>query len=97
MRFADIPGLHEVKRLLIDAVRNKHIAHAQLFLGTEGALNLPLAIAYTTYLHCQNKGEDDACGTCSACSKSLKLIHPDTHFVFQRGKKFVEKGHKRRS
>lgn len=85
MLFSRIPGLANVKKVLIDAVRNNHIAHAQLFLGAEGALNLPLALAYTTYLHCQNRGESDACGTCSACSKSLKYIHPDTHFVFPIG------------
>ena len=81
MKFTGIPGLQETKELLIDSVKHEHIAHAQLFAGAEGALNLPLALAYATYLHCQNKG-DDACGTCPACSKSLKYIHPDTHFVF---------------
>src|SRR6188474_591421 len=81
MRFSEIPGLTETKRLLTDSVQSNHIAHAQLFVGAEGALNLPLALAYATYLHCQNKGED-SCGTCPACSKSLKYIHPDTHFVF---------------
>jgi DNA polymerase III subunit delta' len=85
MLFSQIPGLDEVKKILIAAARNNHIAHAQLFLGAEGALNLPLALAYATYLHCQNRGETDACGTCAACSKSLKFIHPDTHFVFPIG------------
>jgi DNA polymerase-3 subunit delta' len=82
MKFADIPGLTDIKETLIQNVRNQHIAHAQLFLGKPGALNLPLAIAYATYLHCQNKGETDSCGACAACSKSLKHIHPDTNFVF---------------
>jgi DNA polymerase-3 subunit delta' len=68
--------------MLTEAVRTNHSAHAQLFVGAEGALNLPLALAYATYLHCENKGEHDACGTCPACSKNLKYIHPDTHFVF---------------
>ncbi len=81
MKFSDIPGLAETKNLLIDSVKSNHTAHAQLFVGAEGALNLPLALAYAAYLHCQNKG-DDICGTCPACSKSLKYIHPDTHFVF---------------
>jgi len=85
MLFSQIPGLREVKKVLTEAVRNNHIAHAQLFLGAEGTLNLPLALAYTTYLHCQNRGEEDSCGICSACSKSLKYIHPDTHFVFPIG------------
>jgi DNA polymerase-3 subunit delta' len=80
--FKSIPGLTETKKLLTEAVKNNHTPHAQLFVGADGALNLPVALAYATYLHCQNRGEDDACGTCSACSKNLKYIHPDTHFVF---------------
>ncbi len=82
MLFNSIPGLAETKKLLIEAVKNNHTPHAQLFVGADGALNLPLALAYATYLHCQNRGEHDACGTCSGCSKNLKYIHPDTHFVF---------------
>ncbi len=82
MKFSDIPGLTEIKSTLIDSVRNQHIAHAQLFLGKPGTPNLPLALAYASYIHCQNKGATDSCGTCPACSKSLKHIHPDTNFVF---------------
>lgn len=82
MRFSDIPGLTETKSKLIDAVTHNHIAHAQLFLGLPGALNLPIALAFANYLHCENKGKGDACGECRACSKSLKYIHPDTTFVF---------------
>ncbi len=81
MKFSGIPGLGETKKLLTDSVKSNHIAHAQLFAGADGALNLPIALAYATYLHCENK-DNDACGTCPACSKSLKYIHPDTHFVF---------------
>jgi DNA polymerase III subunit delta' len=82
MKFSSIPGLKHTKNLLTEAVKNNHTAHAQLFAGGEGALNLPLALAYATYLHCQARTSDDACGVCSACSKNLKFIHPDTHFVF---------------
>jgi DNA polymerase III subunit delta' len=81
MRFQDIPGLESTKKILVDAVKSNHSAHAQLFVGGEGALNLPMALAYASYLHCENKS-DDACGTCAACSKNAKFIHPDTHFVF---------------
>ena len=81
MRFADIPGLEDVKSLLTTAARQNHLAHAQLMVGAEGALNLPVALALATYIHCLDKG-DDACGKCAACSKSGKFIHPDTHFVF---------------
>ncbi|HYG03042.1 MAG TPA: DNA polymerase III subunit delta [Chryseosolibacter sp.] len=82
MKFADIPGLASTKKLLTEAATNNHAAHAQLFVGTDGVLNLPMALAYATYLHCENAGPDDACGICAACSKNNKFIHPDTHFVF---------------
>lgn len=82
MRFSDIPGLAEIKQRLIRSVQTGKVAHAQLFMGREGALSLPLALAYMTYLHCSNRGDSDACGQCPACSKNLKYIHPDTHFVF---------------
>lgn len=82
MKFSAIPGLTGVKKVLTDAAASNHIAHAQLFVGADGALNLPLALAFATYIHCENRKEDDACGICPACSKNIKFIHPDTHFVF---------------
>jgi DNA polymerase-3 subunit delta' len=85
MRFVDIPGLTSVKERLTRSVNDGKVAHAQLFSGKPGTLNLPLALAYATYLHCQNRQANDACGVCPACSKSLKYIHPDTHFVFPVG------------
>jgi DNA polymerase-3 subunit delta' len=85
MLFQSIPGLVAVKEKLIRSVQAGKIPHAQLFMGKEGALTLPLALAYATYIHCQNRKEADACGTCAACSKNLKYIHPDTSFVFPVG------------
>lgn len=82
MRFADIPGLLEIKRKLIQSVQSNKMAHAQLIAGKEGALNLPLALAYATYIQCTDRKPDDACGVCAACSKNIKYIHPDLHFVF---------------
>ncbi|PZR27166.1 MAG: hypothetical protein DI538_25910, partial [Azospira oryzae] len=65
MTFASIPGADYIKQKLIQSVRENKMPHAQLFEGREGALNLPMALAYATYLHCLNRGESDACGTCS--------------------------------
>ncbi len=82
MRFEDIPGLQEVKQGLIDAVQKGHVAHAQMFSGPEGSANLALALAFISYLNCENPGTTDSCGTCASCQKNQKFIHPDVHFVF---------------
>jgi len=82
MQFKDIVGHSAVKKRLIGTVKEGRISHAQLFLGAEGSGNLPMAIAYAQYNACENKTEDDSCGTCSSCLKFQKLIHPDLHFVF---------------
>ncbi len=81
MRFSAIKGLAETKRFLLGSLRKNHIAHAQLFLGPEGSANLAMAIAYVTYLNCENR-DNDACGVCAACQKMEKFIHPDVHYVF---------------
>lgn len=82
MRFADIPGLQGIKQKLAQSVQANKMAHAQLIAGKEGALNLPLALAYATYIQCTDRKTDDACGVCAACAKNQKFIHPDLHFVF---------------
>lgn len=82
MQFKNIIGHSEVKKRLINSVKEGRISHAQLFLGAEGSGNLPMAIAYAQYIACENKGDIDSCGTCSACIKFEKLAHPDLHFVF---------------
>lgn len=81
MFFSEIPGQAETKELLIKSVREGHVAHAQLFMGAEGSANLALALAYATYLNCENQLPEEACGTCAACSKMKKLVHPDVNFV----------------
>ncbi|HEY8402633.1 MAG TPA: DNA polymerase III subunit delta [Cytophagaceae bacterium] len=82
MQFSEIPGLQETKRTLINSVKNNHVAHAQLFSGTEGNAALAMALAYATYINCEDKKEEDSCGVCASCTKINKLIHPDIHFVY---------------
>ncbi len=82
MQFKDIHGLENTKSLLRLAVKNNHVAHAQLFAGMPGSPALSMALAYATFLNCKNPTDKDACGTCSSCSKNKKFIHPDVHFIF---------------
>ena len=82
MKFSDITGYEALKKKLIQSVLLDQIAHAQLFLGAEGGPNLALALAYTSFINCKNRKEEDSCGECESCRKNEKLIHPDVHFAF---------------
>ncbi len=82
MRFKDIHGLETTKSLLRSAVKSNHVAHAQLFAGMPGSPALSMALAYATFLNCENPTQEDACGECSSCSKNQKFVHPDVHFIF---------------
>lgn len=82
MRFSEIIGQEDIKKRLINSVKENRVSHAQLFLGPDGCGKLALAIAYAQYISCTDKQENDSCGTCSSCIKYEKLIHPDLHFIY---------------
>ena len=63
MLFKDIPGNKDIKNELISSVKNNRISHAQLLFGEPGSAQLPLAIAYASYINCENKLEDTLCNT----------------------------------
>jgi DNA polymerase III subunit delta' len=82
MLFKQIIGQVPVKQKLLNMLHDGRVPHALMFTGPEGSGNLPAAFAFIQYLFCSNKQENDACGTCSSCLKTSKLIHPDLHLVF---------------
>ncbi|MEQ9468974.1 MAG: DNA polymerase III subunit [Ekhidna sp.] len=84
MQFSEIPGLFELKKQLISAHKRGKVAHAQLFSGRPGTAVLPMALAYASYLMCENKNDEDSCGTCPNCARIRKLIHPDIHLHFPK-------------
>ena len=82
MRFSDIPGLEDEKKRLIESFKSNTIHHAMLFIGQRGSANLSLALAFSSYINCENRSENDSCGKCPSCIKMDKLIHPDVNYVF---------------
>lgn len=82
MQFKHIPGLEDLKELLVSTVERNHVPHAMLLSGKHGCPNLAIALAFSTYLNCENPQGGDSCGSCSSCSKAEKFIHPDIHYVF---------------
>ncbi|MBN1108664.1 MAG: DNA polymerase III subunit delta' [Bacteroidales bacterium] len=87
MKFSSIPGQKETIEKLVCSVREERVSHAQLFTGPEGCGAFALALAYATYISCENRNDHDSCGTCKSCVKYEKMIHPDLHFVFPVVKK----------
>lgn len=81
MQFSKVAGHANLKQKLVQSAGNSRVAHAQLFYGPEGNGKLALALAYATFLSCEDRQEDDSCGKCPSCLKYEKLVHPDLHFV----------------
>lgn len=82
MQFKDVVGHAQLKKDFIREIVNDKVSHAQLFIGKAGHGSLPMALAFTQYLFCENKGESDSCGKCASCLKVKDLQHPDLHFSF---------------
>lgn len=82
MLFKDVIGQQQTKQHLLEIGKSGNIPHSQLFLSLPGAGALALALAFTQYLVCENKQENDSCGECGACTKAQKLIHPDIHYTY---------------
>lgn len=82
MYFADVIGQEDLKKSLTRTVRAGQIAHAHMIVGMEGGGNLPLGLALAGYVFCENRGEEDRCGKCTACKLMNQLGHPDLHFSF---------------
>ena len=91
MLFKNVIGQRRIIQQLIKHVHENRISHAQLFLGADDTGAVALAMAYARYIHCKNKGPEDACGTCTSCVKYDKLGHPDIHFFFPSAPNDVHK------
>ena len=63
------------------ALTTERVAHAYLFHGPDGVGKRAAALAFAQALECQRRGPGEAapCGTCPACQKVAKMLHPDVH------------------
>lgn len=82
MQFKDIIGQSDLKKSLVETVKNGRISHAQLFLGKGVNGKFALAVAYAQYINCPDRTETDSCGVCSSCVKYGAMSHPDLFFSF---------------
>ncbi|HKK37944.1 MAG TPA: hypothetical protein VJ949_00835 [Cryomorphaceae bacterium] len=82
MYFKDIIGHSDLQQSLTQTVKDDHVSHALMFAGKEGSGNLALALSFSAYLLCKNRGAEDRCGVCANCKQLDQLAHPDLHFSF---------------
>ncbi len=85
MNFSTIEGYEPIKKQLVSGIQQQRVGHAQLFWGPQGNAGLALALSSITYLSCQYRRNDDACGQCASCIKMKKWEHPDVKFIFPTG------------
>ncbi len=82
MNFADVVAQENVKQILRRQADGGRLPHALLLYGPQGAGKLPLALALSRYLLCQNPANGEPCEECPSCKMSLGWVHPDMHFSF---------------
>ena len=82
MQFNEVIVNDKAVKHLLAEVKNDRVGHAQMFIGPEGSGKLPLAIAFSQFLLCDNPDNKDSCGVCPHCQKMNSLTHPDLHFAY---------------
>lgn len=82
MQFSEILGHEYNKNHLLKSATQGRIPHAQLFIGPVGCGTLPMAIAYSQYILCQNSGDENSGGNEACNLKFDHFSHPDLHFIY---------------
>ena len=83
MKRKEVIGQEEVWQRLITMVREDRLPHAIMRCGPQGCGKMALALAFASYLICQNReGHDEACGECRQCKMLEKWGHPDLLFSY---------------
>ena len=90
MYFKDVLGNTEIKNLLIKEVVANRSPHAQLFFGGDQSQQIPMALAFVTYLFCKNKFYYCFWGSCALLLVAGQ-IYVGTSYRFMAQTFFVEK------
>ena len=79
----EVIGQEEVWQRLTEMVREERLPHAIMLCGPQGCGKMALALAFASYLLCQNRdGHNEACGECKQCKMLEKWGHPDLLFSY---------------
>src|SRR5579864_8924526 len=81
MPLRDIRGHRRLTELLARSIERGTLPPASIFAGSAGVGKRSAAIAVAQALNCLNLKDGDACGTCAACTRIDRGVHPDVLVV----------------
>ena len=81
MPFRDVVGHVRLIDLLSRSVAGSTLPPSLLFAGPAGIGKHLTALAVAQSLNCLKISNGDACGTCAACTRIVRGVHPDVLFV----------------
>ena len=83
MKRKEVIGQEEVWQRLMEMIREDRLPHAIMLCGPQGCGKMAIALAFASYLLCQNReGRNEACGECPQCKMTEKWGHPDLIFSY---------------
>ncbi len=74
--FAELIGNDRVKQLLRRMLQSSRLPGAMLFSGEDGVGKKLFALETARALNCRSPQGVEACGTCPACKRTLKINYP---------------------
>lgn len=80
MDFDSLIGNNEVKNMLSTAVKNNHVLHSYMFIGTKGIGKKLFAKAFAKKILCLEKQEGTSCD-CKSCVEFDSDNHPDYYEI----------------
>jgi len=82
MKWTEVIGQESAKQRLVQMVSVERMPHAIMLCGPEGSGKMALALAFASYLLCNDHTSGDSCGNCNSCTMLRKWQHPDLHFTY---------------
>ena len=81
MPFRDLTGHRRLVALLTRSIREHTLPPSLIFAGPSGVGKRAAALGTAQALNCTAETDGDACGTCAACTRIARGVHPDVIVV----------------
>lgn len=85
MSFKEIIGQETSIAFLKSVYRGRRLAHAYVFVGSQGVGKTKTALNFAKLLVCEKPQQDDPCDRCPSCVKAEAMNHPDVQWVKPEG------------